>query len=339
MDADQVRFSAIQKLFPTIHLELMKGTKQQALDYIQKQGKYADSNGKVSYVARRGDMKDNQGQRTDIMKDMELIPVLIEQGLSPEQIMDIRFSLRRYSKIIREAYYRKRYKETDEYREVFVRWHFGEPGSGKTRQYPMLCKQHQRENVYFVNQYRNPFDQYNGQHVLFLDDLKGESQMTFEELLCILDRYTGQIGCRYANVTALWTTVEVTSVYPPDEIYYNFVIRGERERNSYDQLKRRIDVLVYHYKDKDGNLAEHEMPMADYMGYSLLLDKFFDLLWVESDDYGRVVMSEESLACLEALFDDYVDKKEVSFSDDGVAKKEVSITEDTQSQEHSASED
>ncbi|MCL2106229.1 MAG: RNA helicase domain-containing protein [Oscillospiraceae bacterium] len=258
-DSSMARFAALKKAYPTAHIEPTIGSKAQAEDYIQKNGKFAEKGETVLHIARRGEIQGRQGQRTDL----EAIPMYIEQGLTPEQIMDISFKFCRYEREIRSAYYRKRYKETPPYREVFVRWHYGEPGAGKTQTYVKLCERHQRENIYFVNNYKNGFDKYNGQPILFLDDLKGESQMTFGNLLSILDGYTGQVACRYVNVIALWTTVEITSVFPPDEIYDAFLI-GHRERDSFEQLKRRINVLIHHYKDKDGKLCEREIQMADY---------------------------------------------------------------------------
>jgi len=260
-DSSMARFAALKKAYPTAHIEPTIGSKKQAEDYILKKGKFAEKGEQVLYIARRGEIQGRQGQRTDL----EAIPMYIEQGMTPDEIMEISFQYCRYEKVILAAYMRKRCNETPPFRNVFIRWHYGEPGTGKTRVYTQLCERHQRKNVYFVNEYKNGFDRYCGQPILFLDDLKGESQMSFCNLLSILDRYTGQIACRYSNIYSLWSTVEITSVFPPDEIYERFSIK-ERERDSYEQLRRRIDMLVYHYKDQDGTLREREIPMADYQG-------------------------------------------------------------------------
>ena len=39
-DTKTLRFSAIKKLFPSMHIEPTKGTKEQAEDYINKRGKW-----------------------------------------------------------------------------------------------------------------------------------------------------------------------------------------------------------------------------------------------------------------------------------------------------------
>lgn len=301
VDTGQVRFSTIQKVFPTIHLELLKGTKQQALDYIQKRGKHADSNGKVLHVARRGDIKDNPGQRTDIKKDMELIPVLIEQGLTPEQVMDVRFSLRKYDRLIRDAYNRKRFKETPSFREVFVRWHYGAAGTGKSRVFTKLCEQEGDEKVYFTRKYKNGFDKYCGQPILFFDELKGESQLSYADLLALLDGYRDQVDCRYSNNFQLWNTVEITSVFSPYEIYNDYVLN--RERDTFEQLERRIDSLVFHYKDGDGNLCEHEFPLNVELDYeSLMRIEIPKLQGEEPLDYGGGATLDPNI--VEALFPD-----------------------------------
>ena len=161
-----------------------------------------------------------------------------------------------------------------------------------------------------TRKYRNGFDKYNGQSILFYDDLKVESerysvgsqnQMRYDDLLALLDGYRNQMDCRYSNNFALWTTVEVTSIFPPDELYERFDIM-DRERDSYEQLRRRIDMLVFHYKDKDGNLAEREMPMAEYVNYHALQIDLSELLWVEPLDYGDGVAPDVD-ADLAALFE------------------------------------
>lgn len=289
LDTGMVRFSALQKLYPTVHIEPLKGSRKAALDYIQKKGKYAESGEKVLYVARRGEIEDSQGQRNDILKDMELIPTLIEQGLTPEEIMDVRFSLRRYSTQIRDAYNRKRYKETDPLCKKRVFWHVGEPGTGKSYIFVQMCKKFGQENVFFLTDYKNGFDKYCSEQYLILDEFRG--QMPFSLFLSvILGEYKCQIPCRYTNNYALWKDVHITSVLPPELVYQNMVqaplnpLDGSEQAlteldnseqmrqklDCFEQLSRRIDTIVYHYKDKDGKRRFRKIPMDKYKGYAAL---------------------------------------------------------------------
>lgn len=93
-DTNKARFSALKKAYPKAHLEPTMGNKQQAEDYIQKRGKYQEKGEKVLYIARYGTIKGNQGAR----RDFDIIEQLIEEGMTPNQIMEQSFAYRRYEK-------------------------------------------------------------------------------------------------------------------------------------------------------------------------------------------------------------------------------------------------
>ena len=59
----------------------------------------------------------------------------------------------------------------------------------------------------------------------------------------------------------------ITSVYPPEEIYYQMVKSELREIESMTQLMRRLDTIVYHYVD-NGVYKEYRMPASDYVDYA-----------------------------------------------------------------------
>lgn len=272
-DNNTASFTAVKATFPKAHIEATKGTKAQAEAYITKQGIFQETGEKVLYTARRGEIKGRQGERTDLK---EAIPGYIEQGLTPKEIYDISFWYRKYDRMIRDAYYQKRFDETPPFREVRVRWHVGEPGTGKSHTYIKLCEQEGRENIYFVKDFKNGFDKYYGEPILFLDELRSKDeknyQLPFDSLLSILDGYTAQVACRYTNIYGLWTSVEITSVLPPESIYDNAVL-NHKEYDSFEQLRRRIDVIVYHWTE-NGEYCEREFPMADYTDYSAMLNGF-----------------------------------------------------------------
>ena len=51
-DTKTMRFSAVQKLYPGMHIEPTKGNKDQAENYIQKRGKFEEKGEQVLYIAR-----------------------------------------------------------------------------------------------------------------------------------------------------------------------------------------------------------------------------------------------------------------------------------------------
>ncbi len=241
-DSAKVRFTAIQKMFKGIHVEQTKGSKDQALDYIHKRGSFEEKNHTVVVPAViRGEIKANKGKR----RDLEIIQELIESGHTPNEVMDLNIQYRQYEKMIRQHFYRLRYKATPKHRDVVVFWHVGESGSGKSHTYIELCKQYGDEHVYLLNDYDNGgFDNYCGESVLFMDEFKGN--IKFSTLLNLLDVYPIQVHCRYANAYALWTEVHITSVLYPEDAYKFMVADEMRSKDKISQLLRRINYVVVH---------------------------------------------------------------------------------------------
>lgn len=264
-DPAKTRFTAVQKLFNGIHIEPTRGNKEQALDYINKRGRFEEKNHTIVVPAvLHGEIKANKGSR----KDLDIIKELIEQGKTPNEIMDISIHFRKHETLIRKEYFRKRTLNTPEERNVDVTWHVGESGSGKSYTYLSLCEKYGRENVYFMTDYESGgFDYYCGEPVLFMDEFKGN--VRFGTLLNFLDKYKCQIHCRYANANALWTEVHITSIYGPEEVYKNMVDSSERYRDKVEQLIRRINTFVYHYKDND-EYKTFEIPSSEYKDYESL---------------------------------------------------------------------
>ena len=81
----------------------------------------------------------------------------------------------------------------------------------------------------------------------------------------ILDVYSRQQQhARYSNVYALWTSVYICSIYPPEKVYTFMVEDSERNTDSIKQLLRRLNTIVYHYKDINGNYKTYSMPANEY---------------------------------------------------------------------------
>lgn len=263
-------WETVSKAFDHAHIEPARGNSQENRDYIRKEGAYKDSEkattNHLETFCESGtcpvDGRDSQGRRTDL----EEIDQMLEDGLNPSQILDsLPFSYRRYERDIRAKFFALRGKETPPKRNVSVIWHVGESGTGKSYTYTELCKQHGEEDVYLLTDYETGgFDLYCGEPILFMDEFKGS--MKFQQLLNYLDGYKIQIHCRYANARALWTEVHITSVYPPDEVYSFMVDTDKQDRDRLTQLLRRIDTIVYHYKE-NGEYKTLSIPGAEYINY------------------------------------------------------------------------
>lgn len=282
-DSSKCRFSAIQKLYPSIHIEPMLGTKKDALAYIQKTGKFEEKKHTVVIPAQCfGNIEAEQGQRNDIHG----IEAMIENGYTPMQIMDSCFAYRKYEKLIRGAFFAKRIKETSIKRQVAVTWHTGDSGSGKSYTYVQLCEEYGEENVYIMTDYETGgLDMYCAEPILFMDEFKGN--LRFQQLLNYLDGYKIQIHCRYANAFALWKEVHITSIYSPDEVY-QFMIDNEgrnRERDRIQQLLRRINTIVFHYKENNV-YKTYSIPASEYINYEDLKQRALNN--TDSDGFTKI---------------------------------------------------
>lgn len=269
------RFSVIKKLFPTMHVEATRGNKAQADDYINKRGaKFAEKAHTVIVPAQYyGEIKGKTllTASTRESEIFEMINALISAGQTPEQIMAYGLEYRKYEQLIRKAFFAKRAEETPTIRPVKVIWHCGESGTGKSYTYVKLCEKYGEDEVYILTDYTSgAFDLYEGQKILFLDDFKGG--FPYQVMLSMLDGYKSQMHARYANVRALWSEVHITSIFGPEEAYAKMVKPKDRDRDSLQQLLRRIDKLVYHYTE-NGNYKIYEMDARKYTNYQDLKDR------------------------------------------------------------------
>lgn len=259
-DLKAMRFSFIKKVFPSMHIEPTKGTKEQAENYINKLGKYAEKGESILYIARRGQIKGAQGAR----RDLDIIEDLLKKGMTPEDIFDYSFSFRKYETMIRKAFFDRLCKLLPPKRFVNVIWHCGPPGSGKTHTYQEYCEKFGEENCYLLTDYsKGGLDLYIGQKYLFMGEFRGA--IPFGTLLNYLDGYKVQIPARYANSYECWDEVHICTVLSPEEVYHNMV-NSNPKSDSIEQLKRRISRIVYHWKDDNG-YQSFDMPMLDYVSF------------------------------------------------------------------------
>lgn len=130
---------------------------------------------------------------------------------------------------------------------------YAESGSGKTKYCKKLIallktialKYGQRWE-YCLTASINAFDEYNGQDILFLDDIRGDS-LTVSDWLKLLDPYTiSPISARYHNKMGAAKVIIITTTTPFRTFFEQS--KGNIDEDS-GQFIRRIDYLV-NIKDK-----------------------------------------------------------------------------------------
>lgn len=259
---NQTRFSAIKKLYPTIHVELTRGTREQVIAYLNKTGKHEEkAHTTVVPMMINGIIEANQqGKR----KDLDIIQEMLEEGLSPEEIMRQNLSYRKFSKMIKEHYYQLQVANAPLIKKMKVYWHLGGSGTGKSYMQVRLKEEFGIENVYVLSDYgTGGLDNYTGESILFMDEFKGD--IDYQTFLKLLDVYPNQVHARYSNVYALWDTVHISSIFTPYKIYKMLVAPDKQKYDPITQLNRRIHYIVYHVKIDDNQYKELTFEMKQYL--------------------------------------------------------------------------
>lgn len=259
----------IKQIFPTAHIDYCNGTNTSIRDYVYKTGKWEDTEKEDTRINgtqyENGELPEEkgQGERTDL----EYIKELIDNGYTPSRILDINPSFWTREDIVRKMYFEKRRKETPIKRDIEVIVHTGISGSGKSNVMTTIDE----DNFCLVTDYTTGlFDKYEGQEYLFMDEFRG--QIPYNQLLTITDGYKVPVHARYTNVLSLWNYIHITSVIPIEEWYQN-----DNIRDTFEQLKRRVSKVVYHYITCDGVfipdkikfLATHEEDEIQYHEYAV----------------------------------------------------------------------
>lgn len=203
----------VAKLMFNSHTEPQLGGKKALKSYLEKSDQHKAKNEKVLFTSGLDEI-----QEVNKCGIFEQIGSLLDENLKPAEIMEQNFAFRRYEKLIKSEYLARRIKNTPLIKDMHVEWHFGASGTGKSFEYVKLSEQYSPEDIYFCNDFENGgFDMYiesGAPPILFIDEFKGN--MRFSTLLAILDKYSrAQTHARFLNTYNLWTTVIITSVYPP----------------------------------------------------------------------------------------------------------------------------
>ncbi|RYP94930.1 hypothetical protein [Bifidobacterium pseudolongum] len=266
--------------FDDAHIEIRRHSVESCVEYCSKTETRI---GETQYIGEIS-MRNEQGKRTDLTELREKIL----RGASVEDVLleDEESKSARYVKWLTElAAARDKKKFGRQMRDLEVHYLWGAPGVGKTSyvydRYPI-------EDIYRVTDYRHPFDEYDRQSVLVLDEY--DSQFEWEKLLCYLDRYPLMLPARYHNRQACFTTVWIISNRPLEEQYP--FISGERRlalirrltdvRHMGEQKKliipdcffpRGIPEEVIHEHSGDGNGTGGDDPLALFEDFPIRTDK------------------------------------------------------------------
>lgn len=217
-----IRFSTIKKRFPEAHIDKAYGTAEDNKNYIQKAGKWAETEKAETTIAgtfeEYGEMPEEPGQ--GYRTDMGWIVAQIREGYTNAEIIeqnpDSAIHIGKFDKI-RQDILEARYRE--KWRELEVTYIFGPTATGKTRS---VVTEHGYANVYRVTDYKHPFDRYAQQPVLCLDEFR--TSLPIGDMLEYLDGHPLDLPARYAPKVACYETVYIISNIDLKEQYKSIQI-------------------------------------------------------------------------------------------------------------------
>lgn len=196
----QIKFQTLKNKFPKGHFKVRWGTKKQCYDYCTKS--------KTAFPDTRIEKGDIDLTETNAPKvTVEAAVDLMKRGMRADEV------LLQYPSLWRSMNYLDRVQtviDAGEYstkkRNLKVNYIYGAPGTGKTTS---IYEEHDFKEVFRVSNYKNPFDDYNAEPVLVLDEFY--SSIPLDDILNVLDVWPFKMSARYNDRWAAYETVYIIS--------------------------------------------------------------------------------------------------------------------------------
>lgn len=267
--SSRVRFSMMKRYFPEAHIEKCRGSVSDNMNYIKKSGKWAEDLSKQEKVIEGSFEEwgtcpaDSKGVRHDLSELYQMIA----DGLTNAEILSINqdyiLQIDKLEKI-RMILLSEKYKDTVRL-DLEVIYISGATGTGKTRG---VFEKYGYSNVYRVTDYKNPFDNYSGEPIIFFDEFR--SSLPIKEALMLLDVFPLELRSRYANKYACYSKAILVSNWPLEK-QYKEVQKDDVE--TWEAFLRRIHKVVVY--DKGGKITEYSS-----------VKEYFDNAFIETEDNG-----------------------------------------------------
>lgn len=242
---------------PSIYCAKPQHGVRACVDYVNKAEKICDAeNGKVSEIAVSGivtncNVYDFKGYGAEAPKAVDLYEAILTDGVSRSELFHDASMADAIAPKMNyvEALFAQ--KAEDDYgstpRDVSTIYLYGPSGTGKTVAVYTLLSGGRPDlvaHVFKVDDWtRSPWDGYDGQDILWMDDLRlpqVEKVMSFSDLLRVLDRMPYRLPRRYRNGWAGWTTVVITSNWSPKKQVDGIVDLTAEDRAAFFRRLTRV---------------------------------------------------------------------------------------------------
>ncbi|WP_158024938.1 hypothetical protein [Roseburia sp. 499] len=238
--SSRVRFSKIKKAFPEAHIDVAKGGVESNINYIKKEGKWAETEkAETSIEGSYMEWGIRPAQR-GTKQDMQELYEMVKNGYSNAEILAINNDyILHIDKIdkVRTMLLQEKYKN-ERRTNLRVIYISGATGTGKTRG---VLDAHGDANVYRVSDYQHPFDGYSMQSVMVFDEFR--SGLKLSDMLNYCDIYPIELPARYVNKYACFDTVYIISNWELEEQYKE--VQKDNPESWKAFLRRIHEVRIY----------------------------------------------------------------------------------------------
>lgn len=249
------RRTAVAKLIGNAHTEDMRGTKEQADDYINKRGKFEEKGEVIlgtfgNLEAIEANTK-NQGKRNDLAAFDALVLSGEIKSLDKYLIANPEIEEFGQERIYRGRFNRLMKYKASQFRQIDVYYVEGASRNGKSLKVFEENNEDFADKVFKVSTDERtafPFDGYDGQEILWLDELR-PGFLKPAQLFQILDGYPMQVNIKGSHGFAQWTKVYITTSCPLDEWFRKVYDRDGNPRNEemYDNYRLQFLKRIKHH--------------------------------------------------------------------------------------------
>jgi len=234
----QIRLSTLKRAFPKGHFEKAKKARAACVRYATKTETYAG----VRISLGKLDLEVKQGKRTDLDSYLEQISL---EGMTPGQVIRADERAVKYSHMLDRLQFEIDKAEwLNKFREIEVHYVHGASRTGKTS---AVYETFGYEFCYRTNSYQHPFDSYDGQDIIILDEFR--SSLAISELLGYLEGYPVELEARRYKKIAKFTKV--------------FIITNEPLSNQYRKLQNEHPASWTAFKNRLTSVSEMKLERDD----------------------------------------------------------------------------